>query len=236
MMNVLYEAPTVGLGAGSTTAGVYEKAGRLSLIVVAGSMFLPGTSTAARTVYAEARHVNATISSPSAAPPANLNGDECAVTSEKAVNELRLISGLTWDQIALLFGVSRRSIHFWANGKPLNRSNEERLMRVLDIVRRSDRGSSRENRSALLNVVDGLSAFDLLARGDSDAAASILGVGAPRESRQLRPLNRASSSARKPHELEILLGSKEDLISPSGDRSRAARAARMRRPENGNES
>ena len=34
--------------------------------------------------------------------------------AEVAIAELRCLSGLTWDQLARLFNVSRRSLHFWA--------------------------------------------------------------------------------------------------------------------------
>ena len=60
--------------------------------------------------------------------------------TRKAVSELRRISGLTWEQLAGLFGVSRRAVHFWASGKPLNATNHQRLMRVLDVVRGADVG------------------------------------------------------------------------------------------------
>ena len=36
-----------------------------------------------------------------------------------AIGELRRLSGLTWDQLARIFSVSRRSLHFWASGKPM---------------------------------------------------------------------------------------------------------------------
>ena len=39
-----------------------------------------------------------------------------AVPAGTAIGELRRLSGLTWDQLARLFNVSRRSLHFWASG------------------------------------------------------------------------------------------------------------------------
>jgi len=59
-----------------------------------------------------------------------------------AIAELRRRSGLTWDQLARLFEVSRRSVHFWASGKVMAAAHEEHLQRVLAAVRRLDRGSS----------------------------------------------------------------------------------------------
>lgn len=69
-----------------------------------------------------------------------------------AIAELRRRSGLTWDQLARLFNVSRRALHFWASGKPMTPSNEEHLQRVLSALRKIDRGSASANRSILLRV------------------------------------------------------------------------------------
>jgi len=81
-----------------------------------------------------------------------------------AIGELRRLSGFTWDQLARLFNVSRRSLHFWASGKPMAPSNEEHLQRLLAVFRKIDRGSASANRTALLGVrEDGSLPFDLLA-------------------------------------------------------------------------
>jgi len=47
-------------------------------------------------------------------------------TSER-VRRLKDGSGLTWDQIRRLFGVSRRAVHMWAGGARMNSRNLERL-------------------------------------------------------------------------------------------------------------
>src|SRR6185503_7037508 len=36
-----------------------------------------------------------------------------------AIMEIRRLSGMTWEQLANLFEVSRRTVHFWASGKAL---------------------------------------------------------------------------------------------------------------------
>lgn len=43
-------------------------------------------------------------------------------------------SGLTWDQLAKLFNVSRRAVHNWASGARLNSANAELLMRVSEVI------------------------------------------------------------------------------------------------------
>ena len=56
---------------------------------------------------------------------------EDAVTSVATPSELlaqtREASGLTWDQLARYFGVSRRSVHLWAAGGRMSAANEELL-------------------------------------------------------------------------------------------------------------
>ena len=64
--------------------------------------------------------------------------------SAAAIAELRRLCGFTWDQLARLFNVSRRSLHFWASGKAMSPANEEHLQRVLSVLRRIDRGSACE--------------------------------------------------------------------------------------------
>ncbi len=58
-----------------------------------------------------------------------------------AVLEVRRISGLTWEQLASLFAVDRRSVHLWASGRPMSAANAERLNRILALLRRADRGT-----------------------------------------------------------------------------------------------
>jgi DNA-binding transcriptional regulator YiaG len=58
------------------------------------------------------------------APEPSLTGD--------ALSELRRLSGLSWEQLARMLGVSRRALHFWASGKAMARSNEEHLLEGLD--------------------------------------------------------------------------------------------------------
>ena len=93
--------------------------------------------------------------------------------SQKAINELRKTSGLTWEQVAKLFNVSRRSIHFWASGQPLASDNEEKLNRLLGVIRYIDRGSASLNRKLLLNPnADGELPLDQLISGEYDKVAN----------------------------------------------------------------
>jgi len=98
-----------------------------------------------------------------------------------AVQELRALTGLSWDQLARLFGVSRRAVHLWAAGNPINAVNEEHLHRTLAVLTQTDLGASAFNRAALLRAgQDGIIPFDLLAERKYEEAALRMAPGAPR--------------------------------------------------------
>jgi len=70
-------------------------------------------------------------------------------------------SGLTWEQMGRLFGVSRRTVHLWANGSGLNAANSEALYELVALVRSADSATPAEVRAALLRPDEhGRSALD----------------------------------------------------------------------------
>ncbi len=125
--------------------------------------------------------------------------------------------------------MSRRSVHFWASGKPLNASNEQRLMEVLDVVRAADRGDARSTRAALLEVRNGTTAFALLMAERFEAARGILGTGATRSRPALAELSAAAKAARKPLPPEDLVDAQHDRVHRDRGESRAARTVRNKR-------
>lgn len=145
-----------------------------------------------------------------------------------AIGELRRLSGLTWDQLARLFGVSRRSLHFWASGKPMAPSNEEHLQRVLAVVRKIDRGAAAANRALLLGVrEDGSIPFDLLVGRDYERVPALLGPGNARRVPPAR-LSEQARAARAPRPPEDLVGALPDRIHREPGASRAAKSVRVR--------
>ncbi len=81
-------------------------------------------------------------------------------------------SGLTWDQLGKVFGVSRRAVHMWANGGRLNESNARRLRAFSAVVRAINAEVPHSEpdmvRARLLQVgPDGLSVVDRLRREQS---------------------------------------------------------------------
>jgi DNA-binding transcriptional regulator YiaG len=154
--------------------------------------------------------------------------------TQKALSELRRLSGLTWDQLAKLFNVSRRSVHFWASGQPLSRFNEEHLSRLLGTIRYIDRGSANLNRSLLLRPDgNGNPLFDLLVVGKYEEFKRIVGSNnAPRRS-LLGALSKDALTEYMPQNPADLVDALQEPIHREVGRSRPARAARSRKNSSG---
>lgn len=145
-----------------------------------------------------------------------------------ALGELRRLSGLTWDQLSRVFGVSRRSLHFWASGKAMAATNEEHLQRLLVVARRIDRGSSSANRAALFAArEDGSIPFDLLTAGEYERVIALLGAG--EVGRAAPPkLSTQAQTARAPSAPDELVGALQDRVHREGGKTRVARSVRAR--------
>jgi transcriptional regulator with XRE-family HTH domain len=136
----------------------------------------------------------------------------------QAIAEVRALSGLTWEQLARLFAVTRRSLHFWASGKALTPGNEERLQRVLAVLRKIDRGSASANRAAILAVrADGTMALDLIAEGQYERVVALLGPGVGRRWHASK-ITAAAMAARAAQPPEELVGALQDRVFPASGR------------------
>lgn len=144
---------------------------------------------------------------------------------------LRRLTGLTWEQLAYLFGVSRQSVHFWASGGTMTAAHRLHLERVLDTVRFVDRGSITENRAALLEIRDdGTTLLDQLAVGNYNAVTTALGRGRQRVVTAVAALSPDAKADRLPRPPEELVhGSREPIHEDSG----AFRAGKGVRRESG---
>lgn len=141
---------------------------------------------------------------PTAAPHERNPGDAAT-----ALAELRRLTGFTWDQVARALDVTARTPFLWTQGNPISRANEERLQRVVALLRRVDRGSPDANRAALLGArSDGTVPFDLLVAGDLGRAEDALSMRPPpgpvselalRDRRPMSPADRMSLSDEKVH-------------------------------------
>ena len=99
------------------------------------------------------------------------------------VRQLKEDSGLTWDQLRRLLGVSRRAVHMWAGGGQINAKNEERLALLEQIVAALGGRTPADRRSRLLSPSGtGRSVFQELASSASPTAATSVDIEALTES------------------------------------------------------
>lgn len=80
-----------------------------------------------------------------------LNASEILPSHAESVRWLHEASGLTWEQMGRIFGVSRRAVHFWASGGKLNASNVEALRKFATIVRNLHADTPSSRRDTLLS-------------------------------------------------------------------------------------
>ncbi|OKH85030.1 hypothetical protein EB75_01450 [Mycobacterium sp. ST-F2] len=103
-------------------------------------------------------------------------------TDREEISWVKANSGLTWDQLGKVFGVSRRAVHMWSNGGRLNESNARRLREFSAIVKEIQATISGvtpdDVRAKLLDVgTDGMSVVDRLRRERSSGATWGMPVG-----------------------------------------------------------
>lgn len=144
--------------------------------------------------------------------------------------ELRRLTGLTWDEIARLFHVSRRSVFLWASGRPMNSDNETMLARLLAFVQGADLGSARANRQMLLGSTPGGDlVIDLLAAGRVADARAAAGVRSATPRHTPSPLSAAERLRREPPKPHELLGALRDATPVEAGRVRSVRKAKSLR-------
>ena len=209
----------------------------IAVIIVGGQLLIAGTSAAApMDVWPEPFVCDwrrTAVVDCSWDAPADTGGmaEISSDATGRAISELRRTSALTWEQLGQLFGVSRRSVHFWASGRPMNAAHEQRLFEILDIVRQADHGDARRNRADLLAVSAGKAPFDLLVAGTFKAARARLGRGKADRRVELGELDAHARAERTPPPPEGLIDAMNDQVHRDAGRGRAARTVRNTRRE-----
>ena len=221
------ESPATMQSSTGTSGGGSLLTKSLGIIWIAGALYFPGTVS------------GGVPSELMLEPSVQTNAGFRVVDGHPAssdVMELRRLSGLTWDQLARLFGVARRTVHFWASGKTLNSGNLEKLQRVLTAIRQIDKGSARANLTALFSSrSDGVLVFDLLLDGRYAEAIASQGDGQGRAHTALSPLSSEARSLRAPIRPENLVGALHDSAHRDIGKPKVARSTRTRKLSRGGE-
>jgi len=164
---------------------------------------------------------------------ATIAGAPASFRARDAIFELKRLSGLTWEELATMLSVTRRSLHLWANGGSINTLNERHVRDLLMAMRELDRGIARENRAVLLTPLrdgDG-TVGDLLQGWRFADALKLVGRGRGRA----LPPPVAHEALWKPEKLSVAdrLGTSADRIHTGGGRALPRRRGRHRGGLNG---
>ena len=204
------------------------------VVLVAGTLSTPGTTSAP--MEAIVPYYQHEISTSSAGiqcvnlPITDEVEEPSNEITKQAICDLRRISGLTWEQLGELFGVTRRTVHFWASGKSMNAENARQLMAVYEAVSQSMASDAATTRALLFTVgPDGKSAFDLLRENQIPAAVALLGEGGQRLRPNLTPLSETVKQACAPLSPATLVDSVEASAPTQPRPGRAARTVRTSR-------
>ncbi len=139
-------------------------------------------------------------------------------TPSQAIAEIRRLYGLKWDEMASLFAVSRRTVHFWASGMEPTIERIQMIFDVSALLRWIDRGSASENRALLTSPgADGVTPLNLMAGGQFEAAAERLGRGAGRPYPEVP--SEEASWAKKPSPPASRVGALQDRAHPLPSRA-----------------
>lgn len=153
-----------------------------------------------------------------------------ASSTARGILAIRQMAGLTWDETARIFGVSRRTVHLWANGRHPSGEQERRLNRVLGILASyQDLGPSLLRQKLMASSKPGTLYFDLLCSGDSDAFQEAF-VGGEVEWKYAPPRLSLETTSKASPSPVLLLDALQDRPVVAG-RAIARKAVRLKRQE-----
>ena len=192
------------------TTGSGSASGRRG-IIFAGLALLLGSATSTSPAWA------CPFDGTSAALPAFAPGLNAVTSHEgtaaRRIGDAKRLSGLTWDELSQVMNTTRRTLHLWANGRPISSINEGRLSRVVGVLQIVSRGTGRETRQVLLTPLqDGLVPFDLLISGKFDDVAQRLGRDRPVITRAASAQSTSGRALRRPPSPIALLDAAQDPV------------------------
>lgn len=137
-----------GPGAGSNRISVIALRAALYGMVCAGGSI--GTVAGASHLSAESLQPIGSTSENLAQPPRRRKIGSVPGT----LSEIRKRALLSWDQLAQLLSVTRRTVHFWGSGGNLSPDSEAKLQTLLDNVEELDEGRPHDLRARLFDAYD----------------------------------------------------------------------------------
>ena len=208
------------------TTGSGSVAGRRG-VIFAGLAFLLGSATSTSPAWAFPFD-GTSAALPAFAPRSNATNSHDG-TAGRRIGDAKRLSGLTWDELSRVMTTTRRTLHLWANGRPISSTNEARLSRLVGALQVISCGTGRETRQALLTPLeDGLIPFDLLVLGKFDDVAERLGRDRPVPTRAVSTQSMSRQALRRAPSPIALLDAAQD---PIGTTLQAPLPGRMvRRP------
>lgn len=156
---------------GTTSLGPVAKAS----ILAVGLLCISGTSTGGTDcsmlyIWAPSRTSAEPIGSELATA-----SPEAVESTAASISGIRQLGNLTWDETAKLFGVSRRTVHHWAGGRPAAADQERKINRLYGALRTLNGRAPTELRAQLMSSLrPGELYFDRLCQGDLNVVASLL--------------------------------------------------------------
>lgn len=139
--------------------------------------------------------------------------------------EVRRLTGLTWEKIADLFGVSRRTIHFWTSGKQMSSEKELHMLRLLDALKPISSDDPGSMSLALLDDASGKPPLLLLAEGNYEEAARLAAESIRRHADLIRTSTTATGDVYRPPP-ESLMGTMNDQVHRDIGTGRPGRTVR----------
>jgi len=111
------------------------------------------------------------------APAAQMAQERPTWTTGTIVQELREKSGLTWDQLGRLLGVSRRAVHLWAAGGRMNARHLEVVTKLYGIVASLPAADASQRRMLLFKTRQGMpSIFEAFLREHASDEGTVAGT------------------------------------------------------------
>lgn len=150
------------------------------------------------------------------------------MTTQYDINRLRRLSGLTWDELAYLFDVTKRDIHFWCSGAKISNLHKEYLNEILNLIDYINKGSSSLNRTLLFSNINNITIIELIKEGKFNEAKELIGKGNINIKPKLLPLSKEAQTLKIPPNPCDLVDALNDNLHKDVGISRVAKTIRSK--------